>query len=284
MMPSGPVPTIDVEGLLERYDAFFLDAYGVLVDSQRALPGAAAFLRRLVDEGRPHLILSNDASRLPSTITERYRGRGLPVEADRVLTSGELIAPYMAERALVGSACIVLGTDDSRTYVTQAGGRLVGFDDPSARVVAVCDDAGYPFLDAIEETITTLYGRLDRGEPVDLVVPNPDLVYPKGPDAWGLTAGSVALLVESALTVRYGAAGPTFVRLGKPERRMFDDARRRLALPRDAKIVMLGDQLATDIAGAAAAGLDSVLVGTGITPLHTRFEDPRPTWLLPSLV
>ncbi|HEY0715794.1 MAG TPA: hypothetical protein VGF45_24130, partial [Polyangia bacterium] len=56
------VPTT-IAALLERYETFFLDAYGVLVRSSGALPGAAEFLARLRQAGRPHFILSNDASR-----------------------------------------------------------------------------------------------------------------------------------------------------------------------------------------------------------------------------
>lgn len=280
----GPPAPIDLEGLLERYDVFLLDSYGVLVDSSRALPGAIAFIERLNTEGKPWLVLSNDASRLTSTSVSRYHRFGLPIDEKRVLTSGDLIAPRLRASGLVGKDAIVLGPRDSLEIVRRAGARVIGIDDPSPAAVIVCDDEGYPFLPALEQVISTLVTRLDAGNAVELLLPNPDLVYPKGPGRIGITAGSVALLIEAALRLRFPSRRPTFVRLGKPHRPMFDEARRRLGSRGGGRIVMLGDQLATDIAGAEAAGIDSVLVGTGLTdPLGELGDVARPTWRLASL-
>ncbi|HEY0706316.1 MAG TPA: hypothetical protein VGG33_05935, partial [Polyangia bacterium] len=89
------VPTT-VSALLERYEVFFLDAYGVLVSSSGALPGAAAFLDRLRQAGRPHFILSNDASRSPERTLNRYQGFGLPFTRDQIVTSGMLLRDHFA--------------------------------------------------------------------------------------------------------------------------------------------------------------------------------------------
>ncbi|WP_200389725.1 HAD-IA family hydrolase [Thiocapsa imhoffii] len=71
-------------------------------------------------------------------------------------------------------------------------------------------------------------------------------------------------------------------RLGKPSRAIFEVACRQLGASRP---VMLGDQLATDIAGALGAGLDAVLVGTGLAPVAGPAGNRvRPTWALPSLM
>jgi HAD superfamily hydrolase (TIGR01459 family) len=269
-----------IDALLQRYDGFLVDAYGVLVDSSGPLPGAAAFLNRLQAEHKPFVVLSNDASRLPETAARRYRGFGLPIDPDHMLTSGSLLAPYFEQQDLTGSHCIVLGPADSRTMVERAGGVVVDFDDDRASVFIACDDAGYDFLPAIESTISTALRRLDRGEPVQLLLPNPDLTYPKSKGEVGLTSGSVAMLIEAALRVRYGDETPTFIALGKPNPPIFEAGCHRLGLDRN-RVVMLGDQLGTDIQGATGFGVDSVLVGTGlgrIQPGHT-----EPTWTLPHL-
>jgi ribonucleotide monophosphatase NagD (HAD superfamily) len=179
----------------------------------------------------------------------------------------------------------VLGTDDSVAYVERAGGVVVARDDEGAGVVVVADDDGYPFLGGIEEVITTLFHKLDRDEPVELLLPNPDLIYPKDARSSGLGSGSVALVIERALSVRYPARRLAFVGLGKPHRPIFDAALRRTGAPDRRRVVVLGDQLPTDIRGAHDAGLDSVLLGTGLTRLDADLEraDVRPTWLLPSL-
>jgi hypothetical protein len=142
--PLSAVPAITVEALLDRYDGFLLDAYGVLVSSAGALPGAAAFLERLRRAHKPFLIVSNDASRLPSTTAARYQRFGLPVEVDRILTSGMLLADHFAAQRLAGAPTIVLGSRDSETYVRDAGGVVVPHGDDRATVVVAADDDGYP--------------------------------------------------------------------------------------------------------------------------------------------
>jgi HAD superfamily hydrolase (TIGR01450 family) len=281
---SGPSPTT-VEALLERYDLFLLDAYGVLVNMNGALPGAAALLGRIRERGGRLALLSNDASRLPSTTVARYRGFGLELHEDEVLTSGQLLAPYFRQRGLEDVPCIVLGTEDSVRYVQDAGGRAVPYDDERAEVVVVADDDGYPFMEGIEATITTVCRRLDRGLPVELVLPNPDRIYPKSSSSYGLASGSVAMVIEHALRVRYPVSAPRFVGLGKPHGRMFEAALQHLGATARDRAVMLGDQLYTDILGARDFGIDSVLLSTGLTRVDDDLarSDVIPTWLLDGL-
>ncbi|HEY2903502.1 MAG TPA: HAD-IIA family hydrolase [Polyangia bacterium] len=253
-----------VDALLQRYDFFLLDAYGVLVSGSGALPGAAAFLHRLREAGKSYLIVSNDASRAPGTSQARYSGMGLPIDEDRILTSGLLIADHYARAGLIGAETIVLGTDDSCAYVRKAGGVVVAPDDDRARVVVVGDDDGYPFLETVNETISVLLRRMSRGEPTALVLPNPDLIFPMRPGAFGITAGAIAALIELVLRVRHPEGAGRFVPLGKPHAPMFEAAARRLGDPDRRRMVMVGDQLATDILGANRFGIDSVLVETGV--------------------
>ena len=274
----------DVDALLARYDAFLLDSYGVLVDSERALPGAIAFVERLEHENKAWLVLSNDASRLTATSARRYRRLGLPIDEERILTSGDLLAPHVASRGLQGARGIVLGPDDSCELVRRAGMEVVAYDHPAPDAVFVCDDEGYPFLPAVEQVISTIIARTEAKQPVDLVLPNPDVVYPRSPGRIGITAGSVALVIEAALRLRLSSRCPAFARLGKPHRPMFDEAVARLRLDDRHRTVMLGDQIATDIAGACAFGIDSVLLGTGLTDTRAELgEGPHPTWLLHTL-
>ncbi len=278
------VPATTVDDLLERYDVFFLDAYGVLVSARGALPGAAGFLRRLAAAGKEALVVSNDASRSPATSAARYRGFGLPVDADRILTSGLLLRDHFAAEGLAGARCIVLGTEDSDAYVREAGGVVVPVDDDGAEVVVVADDDGYPFLDAVNEVITVLLRRLGRGQRTRLVLPNPDLVFPRGDDAFGITAGAIAATIEAALAVRDRAGSHRFVPLGKPHRPMFEAAVRRFPAVDRRRMVMLGDQLGTDILGAQRFGLDSVLVESGVHRLADLADgEVRPTFTLPEV-
>lgn len=273
--------------LLARYDGFLLDAYGVLVDKERALPGAADFLARLDAVGRPWLVISNAASRLPETLSAEFAALGVTVPAERLLTSGGLLVDYFRTHRLTGARCAVLGPPESHRYVAQAGGVVVPLADVADfDALIIADQKAIRFPEDCNRVLSVLLGRLDAGEPAPaLLLCNPDLIYPAGPGRFGITAGAIAALFEAVLAERYPARPPTFHRLGKPNRPLFDAGRARLlGRPGDGRVLMIGDQLGTDIRGAAAAGIDSLLVGTGLGAGGDPARWPvRPDWYLPTL-
>jgi HAD superfamily hydrolase (TIGR01459 family) len=274
---------VSVNDLLSRYDVFLLDAYGVIVSTAGALPGAAELLERIRGAGKQFVVLTNDASRLPETIVRRFVGFGLEVELARIVTSGMLLAPHFAECGLTGARSIVMGPDDSVRYVEQAGGKPVSTSEEDVSVVVVCDDDGYDVRQGLDEVITVLFRRFDRGLNTALVLPNPDLLYLRGPRAYGITSGSIALVIEAALDLRFPGRGYRFERLGKPHRPMYEAALRVCGSTDRRRAVMLGDQLATDILGANQFGIDSVLVGSGLNRVEEASTGARPTYTMSDL-
>jgi len=261
-----------IEELIRRYSVLLLDSYGVLVDHSEVLPGAADLVALFNQTAKPYLILTNDASISVAETSRRFHARGLAIPPQRIITSGSLLEGYFRRNGLAGSRCLVVGPEGSRRYVAEAGGILEPLaEDARPDVLVVCDEAGAPFLEAVDTVLTLLFRRLDRGARVRLLLPNPDRIYPKGGQRFGLAAGSIAGFLEEALRLRYpGRRDLWFVRLGKPYRAIFTEALRRSGT-RD--MVMIGDQLATDIAGALRFGIDSALVGTGISR-----PDPAGNW------
>jgi glycerol 3-phosphatase-2 len=273
---------ITIEELIAHYPVLLLDAYGVLVNSTSALPGAAGMIDELNRSGKSYYLLTNDASKLPQTAASRFQSYGLEIEPDRIITSGGLLKNYFKAHNLSGARCAVLGPDDSAQYVRNAGGEVVspanGFD-----VVVIGDEDGFPFVDTVDMVLTELFHKIERREKFNLILPNPDLIYPKADRGFGITSGSIALIFEAALQLRYpGRPGLGFERLGKPNADIFQEALRRSGTE---NMVMIGDQLVTDIRGANAFGLDSVLVGTGITdPTTADIPDHlQPTYRMRSI-
>jgi HAD superfamily hydrolase (TIGR01450 family) len=277
------IPTISPSELCDRYDVLLLDAYGVLNDHDGALKGAPAFIGSLNRQRKPYLLLTNDASRTPETSSRRFRSMGLDIAPDRILTSGLMFPRYFAERGLVGARCVVLGPAESREYVERAGGKPVQLDDTTlADALIVCDEAGQDYRPTLDRALSFLFRKLDAHEPMALVLANPDVVYPMSPGRFGFTSGSMALLLEAGLAARYPGHEHRFIRLGKPSPYLFDAARSRFP---DGSMVMIGDQLATDIRGARDYGLDSVLVGTGVARQAPLTPDSllRPDFVMDSL-
>lgn len=259
MAPSIVTP----DELLQRYDAFLLDAYGVLMNEAGPLEGAAEFVERMNADGIPYCVLTNDAAKLPQTTAARLNRMQIAVSEDNIVTSGSLLAPYFREQELMSKRTFVLGPADSIRYAEFAGARVVDIDQ-NFEVLVIGDESGYPFLETVDATLTALYRRIDSGKPLHLIVPNPDIVYPAGAGAYGFAAGGIAAMFESALALRYPERTDLrFARLGKPNRMIFDEGLRRLG--GNFRVAMIGDTIETDIRGANNAGIDSILIATGVS-------------------
>ena len=162
---------------------------------------------------------------------------------------------YFAERRLSGARCAVLGTADSVQYARDAGGKIVPPSEPFD-VLVVADQSVYPFMETVNGALSSLLLAIDNDRDDSLVLPNPDLIYPTAEQSFGFTAGAVAAMFESALRARYPhRTNLIFERLGKPNKAIFAEALRRSGTR---NMVMIGDQLETDIQGAASFGLDTV--------------------------
>ena len=257
--PLSAVPEISIGALLPRYDALLLDAYGVLVDATGALPGAVALIDELRGRGQPFRIVTNDASRSAATCAHRFRALGLAIDAVEIITSGMLLASAIAAHGLVGKRVAVLGTDDSRAFVRSAGATIVELaDGMEIDGVAICDDAGFPFLRGCELVVSACVRAARAGRATPLLLPNPDITYPRAADEYGLTAGAIAAMIELALQRRLGARAPRAIPLGKPGPALLDLACAELGTR---QVLMVGDQPETDVAAALAAGLDVLLIG-----------------------
>ncbi|MBK6690206.1 MAG: HAD-IA family hydrolase [Deltaproteobacteria bacterium] len=274
--------TTTVDELAERHQALFFDAYGVLVDGSGALPGAASTLARLNQNNTPYWIVTNDASRMPQAIAARLRSHGLPIGTEHIVSSGSLVAPHLVAEGWSGARCAFLGPEASAGYLSEVV-EVVPWPitDPGAvDLVVITDESGYPFLETIDQALSLILAKVERGDRLGLVVPNPDLIYPQSPGRFGIAAGSIAQLFESAIQLRFPTRTDIhFQRLGKPYPPIYRAAMAR-AGTQDA--VMIGDQLETDIRGAKTVGLAAALVGWGITgALPEQLpEEIRPDYLL----
>lgn len=280
---------ITLNQLAERYDALLFDSYGVLVNESTGLPGARELIAWLEANGKNYLIVTNDASLSIPIRTAKFVEQGVPVPADRIVNSGSLIPHFFSENGLVGTPTAVFGSPDAIEYARSGGAKIVSMDHfEEASIFVLADDAGFDWRSGMNELISVLNRKVLDGEEFTLLLPNPDLIYPSGQPTYSFAAAALADMIESALTRLFGDnPRHRFVRLGKPFAPIFEEARRRAGAERS--LVMIGDQLETDIAGANSYGIDSAVVTTGINRLHTTRGlsslplETRPTYLLESI-
>ncbi|WP_183097955.1 HAD-IIA family hydrolase [Nocardioides pelophilus] len=259
--------------LVSDYRGVICDLDGVVYRSGRDIAGAIDALNRVVRSRRSIVFATNNASREPSTIGAHLQELGLVDGPWSVATSADVAAHHLAALVPPGSPVLAVGGPGVAAALDGVGLISVRVGDPAAgSVVAVVQGLGH------EVTWRELaeVGYLARAG-VPWVATNLD---PAVPTDRGVAPGNGAL-VKVVETV----AGVAPRSVGKPEPGFFATAQRMLGTPLE-QTLLCGDRLDTDIAGARAAGIDSLLVLSGITDLQALASAPtslRPTFVAPDL-
>ncbi len=249
------------------YDLAMLDLDGVVYIGPAAVPGAAGHIADVRNAGMRVAFITNNASRPPTAVAEHLTELGVPASTGDVVTSAQAAAGLLSERYGAGARIVCLGGPGLRTALEESGLVPVGVDD-EARAIA----SGYgPELRW--KQIMRAAVRIRDGLP--WVASNTDTTIPT---SFGVAPGH-GVLVE--MVERFAGVAPVVA--GKPERPLLDETVRRVGGDRP---LMVGDRLDTDIEGAHNAGVDSLLVLTGVTGLPELVAAPpslRPSYIAPDL-
>lgn len=236
---------------MAQFDGFVFDAFGVLNTGPVIIPGAVERIGALKAAGKQVLVLSNAATASHGDLTAKYQRLGFPFQAQDIVSSRWLLEQALAAdsgEALWG----VIGPDASSLSSL-----------PLQRMQPVQPDTPTETLDRIDRFVflssegwdESLHERVEESlkrNPRPLAVANPDLVAPRG-DALTLEPGYFAHRLADT-------CGCALTFYGKPFGNAFEAALARMPglLPR--RILMVGDTLHTDILGAQAVGMATLLV------------------------
>lgn len=244
-----PLRSTDVP-LCDLHDVVMLDLDGVVYVGAEAVDGAAEALQSAVTRGARPAYLTNNASRPAGVVAEHLRDLGMPVpdEAD-VVTSAQAVARLMAAELPSGARVMVVGGRGLRESVQEQGLVPVAklADDPVAVVQGFSPDLAW--ADLAEASYAVGHGLPWYASNRDLSVPTPR----------GTAPGNGSLVQAVA-----NATGREPVVAGKPERPLFDETLRRTAA---VSPLMVGDRIDTDIDGATALDIASMVVLTGVSDL-----------------
>jgi HAD superfamily hydrolase (TIGR01459 family) len=238
----------------DQYDGFIIDLWGVIHDGITPYPGALACLEKL--RGRPVLLLSN-APRRAQAAQRSLRSLGI---ADTlytgILTSGEATWLALRDRhdpwfARLGDRVYHLGPERDRSVIEGLELRLTG-DPGQADFVLNTGPDDHRNGQSLDDFTAELEACRDAG--LAMICANPDLE---------IVRGGVRILCAGALAAYYAAHGGDVRTIGKPDPQIYDQALAMLDVPRS-RVLAVGDSLRTDIAGAAASGIDAVWVLGGI--------------------
>lgn len=235
------------------YDVLLCDVWGVIHNGRESFPEATGALARFQTERGPVVLISN-APRPHPPIVEQLAGLGVPRAAwSRLVTSGDATRALLAPRA--PGPVWALGPE--RDAILYEGLGLALAEPSDAAFICVTG----PYDDdteTAEDYRARLTAARDRG--LVLICANPDLVVQKG-DRLIPCAGALAQL--------YAGLGGQVEMAGKPHAPIYDLSLAAAAEVRGdavdrARVLCVGDGLATDVTGANAQGLDVLLITTGI--------------------
>ncbi|AYG04573.1 HAD-IIA family hydrolase [Gryllotalpicola protaetiae] len=255
---------------LDGVDVLLADLDGVVYKGHEAIPHAVESINQAAQGARVGYI-TNNASRTDAAVAEQLRGFGLDTQPSDIVTSPQAAVRLLAGLVPAEARILVIGGEGLSSVVSAAGFTIVSSadDEPAAVIQGFAPELGWKDL---AEASFALAGG-DDGIP--WVATNMDWTLPV---ARGIAPGNGTLV--SAV---HNAVGRLPVVAGKPEVAIFEEARARFGAKHP---LFIGDRLDTDVIGANRAGIDSVLVLTGIDKakqLLAAGPDSRPTYILEDL-
>jgi HAD superfamily hydrolase (TIGR01459 family) len=257
----------------DRYDALLVDLWGCVHNGVTAYPEAVEALRDYRARGGTVCLLTN-SPKPRKGVAAQLEQFGVPDDCwDTIATSGDSARAAMFTGA-VGGKVLFMGEwerdeeffEPIKVIADPVRITRVGLEEAEGIVCCGPDD---PLADPEVERGRLLYAK-QRG--MKLLCANPDIVVDRG-EVREWCAGAIARL--------YAEMGGESLYFGKPHPPIYDLARRRLAeigkLPPEARMLAIGDGIATDVAGAMGEDIDALFITGGLAAAETRTaRDPDP--------
>ncbi len=253
--------------VVEAHDLVMFDLDGVVYVGGTAIDGVADRIDRVRASGRHVAFVTNNASRTPDQVAAKLVKAGVAAEPTDVVTSAQAAASLLLAEHGAGAKILLLGGEGLEVALREAGLEPVAVPDG---VVAVASGYGpeVRWRDIMRVSTLVRDGLPYVASNTDMTIPTP----------YGLAPGHGVLVATIT-----GFAGVEATVAGKPEKPLMDETVRRVGGDRP---IMVGDRLDTDIEGAHAIGIPSLLVLTGVTWLEELVAAGprlRPTYISPDL-
>lgn len=249
---------------MKKYKGYLIDLDGTMYRGSEEIAEAAGFIDELRKRDIPYLFVTNNSSRTPKQVATKLREFGIHTEDEQVFTTSMATANFIAERK-TNASVYVIGEEGIQTALTEKKVKLVE-DNPDFVVVGIDRSVDY-------EKFTKACLAVRKG--ATFISTNGDIAIPT---ERGLQPGNGALTAVITVSTR---VQPLFI--GKPEAEIVEQALKVLGIPKE-EVIMVGDNYDTDILAGMNAGMDTLLVHTGVTTkeLLTNYEQ-QPTYVVDTL-
>lgn len=235
------------------------DIDGVLLHNNELIPGADRFIRRLRENGNPLILLTNYPSQTPADLHNRLASAGLDIPEECFYTSAMATAAFLERQE--GRKAYVIG-EGALTHELYKIGFTITDINPDFVIVGETRSFNW---DMIQKASYLLM----RG--ARFIATNPDVAGPKGHPACGALCAPME---------RISGKKPFYI--GKPNPWVMRAALNKMDAHSE-NTVMVGDNMRTDILAGVQAGLETILVLTGVSQMHDLEQFPyRPNHIFPA--
>ena len=243
-----PLELKNLSEISKSYDVFFIDLWGVVHNGVKLFNNIVDVLQNLKKEEKKVFFLTN-APRRAAVIAEQLKNFGLNDELyDFVISSGEITWQKLNKNRKEGSKnCFLIGP--KRDFHLIEGLDLKVTDDPNLTDIII--NTGPWGDNDVLENYTSILENLVKRNPI-MICSNPDRTVVRG-DRFMICAGTLADYYEKI--------GGSVEYYGKPFKQIYEFCFKILDTK---KVLVIGDSLENDIAGANNQNLDSILITSGI--------------------
>ncbi|MEH7018664.1 MULTISPECIES: TIGR01457 family HAD-type hydrolase [Bacillus] len=246
------------------YKGYLIDLDGTMYRGEERIEEASDFVKALQERNLPYLFVTNNSTRKPEQVADKLVQFDIPASAERVFTTSMATANFIYERKQNASVYMI-GEEGLRDALVEKGFTLVD-NNPDFVVVGLDREVTYEKL--AKACLAVRNGATFISTNGDIAIPTERGLLPGN--------GSLTSVVTVSTTVN-----PIFI--GKPESIIMEQALKVLGTTKE-ETLMVGDNYDTDILAGMNAGMDTLLVHTGVTSVEKLTEyDVQPTHVIHSL-
>jgi 4-nitrophenyl phosphatase len=250
---------------MKKYRGYLIDLDGTMYRGTERIEEAVHFVKKLKEKNIPYLFVTNNSSRTPEQVAEKLRNFDIPAEAPQVFTTSMATANYIFERK-PSARIYAIGEEGLMHALRQKGFDLV--DSEAAHFVVIGIDQSITYEKLATACLAVRNGAVFISTNADIALPTER----------GLMPGNGALTSVIAVSTE---TRPIFI--GKPEAIIMEQALKVLGTKKE-ETLMVGDNYNTDIMAGINAGMDTLLVHTGVTTKeHLKQYAIQPTYVVDSL-
>ncbi len=252
------------KGVAPMYKGYLIDLDGTMYRGEERIEEASDFVKALQERNLPYLFVTNNSTRKPEQVADKLVQFDIPASAEQVFTTSMATANFIYERKQNASVYMI-GEEGLRDALVEKGFTLVD-SNPDFVVVGLDREVTYEKL--AKACLAVRNGATFISTNADIAIPTERGLLPGN--------GSLTSVVAVSTTVN-----PIFI--GKPESIIMEQALKVLGTTKE-ETLMVGDNYDTDILAGMNAGMDTLLVHTGVTSVEKLTEyDVQPTHVVHSL-